>query len=149
MRTTKSAQSARPRSALRSEAHRDEARPTAAAASPDGPDTPTDPSGPVAEDEMYEGLRVKCPECRQAIAVFAQEEKLPRHGLCASPWDPFGLTVCQGSGRPMGEAAPWDSETRGRAVSELLTLPEGLDWRTQPFSHAGRPDRRPVPVGAE
>ncbi|MBO8200032.1 hypothetical protein JW613_17265 [Streptomyces smyrnaeus] len=140
MRTTKSAHSV----------HRyDESHENAAAASSDGPGVSAELTGPVVEDEMYEGLRVKCPECRQAIAVFTQEEKLPRHGLCASPWDPFGLTVCQGSGRPVRDATPWDSETRERAVSELLTLPEGLDWRTQPFSHAGRPDTRPVRAGTE
>ncbi|MGP3991187.1 hypothetical protein [Streptomyces sp. 3N207] len=139
MRTTKSARSA----------HRYDETHANEAASPDGPDVSTELTGPVVEDEMYEGLRVKCPECRQAIAVFTHEETLPRHGLCASPWDPFGLTVCQGSGRQVREATPWDSETRERAVSELLTLPEGLDWRTQPFSHAGRPDDRPVRVGAK
>ncbi|WP_229376476.1 hypothetical protein [Streptomyces spirodelae] len=140
MRTTKSAHSAR---------RYDETQQHDTAAPPDGPDVAPELTGPVAEDEMYEGLRVKCPECRQAIAVFTHEEKLPRHGLCASPWDPFGLTVCQGSGIPVREATPWDSETRERAVSELLTLPEGLDWRTQPFSHAGRPDHRPVRAAAE
>ncbi|MBO8191252.1 hypothetical protein ITI46_06035 [Streptomyces oryzae] len=143
MRTTKSAHSA----------HRHhEAPENDAAASPDGPDVSAEQTGPVVEDEMYEGLRVKCPECRQAIAVFTHEEKLPRHGLCASPWDPFGLTVCQGSGRPVRDATPWDTETRERAVSELLTLPEGLDWRTQPFSHAGLPGNRQdraVGAGAE
>ncbi|CAL9375369.1 hypothetical protein SUDANB19_00949 [Streptomyces sp. enrichment culture] len=137
MRTTKSTRSARQDTAHQNDAHLGET-----AAPSDEPDVPDELSGNVFEDEMYEGLRVKCPDCRQAIAVFAQEEKLPRHGLCASPWDPFGLTVCQGSGRPVEEAAPWDREPRERAVSELLTLPEGLDWRTQPFSHAGVPASR-------
>ncbi|WP_428814676.1 hypothetical protein [Streptomyces albus] len=136
MRTTKSTRSARQDAAHHNDAHQGEAAPAGS------PDLFDEPAEPAFEDEMYEGLRVKCPDCGQAIAVFAQEEKLPRHGLCASPWDPFGLTVCQGSGRPVQDAAPWDSEPRERAVSELLTLPEGLDWRTQPFSHVGVPGSR-------
>lgn len=103
--------------------------------------------GPVPDDEeTYESYRVICPDCGQAIAMLALEEKLPEHALCASKWDPFGLTMCQGAGRPVREAAPTDGAARERGIAELLTLPEGLDWRTQPFSHAGRPDSRPMQV---
>lgn len=141
MRTTKS------RSARQESAHQSDAQPGEAVAvfdDSDALDGSDEPPGSVFEEEMYEALRVKCPDCAQAIAVFSQEEQLPRHGLCASPWNPFGLTVCQGSGRPVAEAAPWDREPTERTVSELLTLPEGLDWRTQPFSHVMLPGSRPA-----
>ncbi|NLU76652.1 hypothetical protein HCC61_29205 [Streptomyces sp. HNM0575] len=95
------------------------------------------------EDEIYDIFRVGCPDCRQPIALLADEESLPEHALCASPWNPFGLTVCQGSGRPASEAAAADGEAGGEhGLTALLTLPEGLDWRTQPFSHAGGPRTR-------
>lgn len=29
---------------------------------------------------------------------------------------------------------------------QLLTLPDGLDWRTQPFSHVGGPGSQPIRV---
>ncbi|GAA2098253.1 hypothetical protein GCM10009801_69200 [Streptomyces albiaxialis] len=99
------------------------------------------------DSETFESYRVNCPDCGQPIALFAQEENLPVHALCATPWDPFGLTMCQGAGRPVADAAPsgdGEGETRERAVAELLTLPEGLDWRTQPFSHVGGPGSRPM-----
>ena len=93
------------------------------------------------ESETYEIFRVGCPDCAQPIALLADEKKLPEHALCASPWNPFGLTVCQGSGRSAASAAPLggDPGTQEQDVSALLTLPAGLDWRMQPFSHAGRP----------
>lgn len=93
------------------------------------------------EPETYEIFRVTCPDCRQPIGLFAEEETIPEHALCASPWDPFGLTVCQGSGRAATEAVPYDGdlELQEHGVAALLTLPEGLDWRMQPFSHAGEP----------
>ncbi|HEV7626841.1 MAG TPA: hypothetical protein VGO89_10100 [Streptomyces sp.] len=92
------------------------------------------------ENETYDIYRVTCPDCGQPIALLADEEKLPQHGLCASPWDPFGLTVCHGSRRAVAEAATLcDGVGHDHDVAELLTLPVGLDWRMQPFSHAGRP----------
>lgn len=92
------------------------------------------------EDEAYGIFRVTCPDCGQPIALLAEEESLPEHALCASPWNPFGLTVCQGSGRAASEAAPADGEgVVERGLTALLTLPEGLDWRTQPFSHVSGP----------
>ncbi|GAU69680.1 hypothetical protein SSP35_14_00130 [Streptomyces sp. NBRC 110611] len=98
--------------------------------------------------ETLEIYRVTCPDCRQPIALLADEDSLPEHALCPTPWNPFGLTVCQGSGRPVSGApeadgAP-DAEEQDAAV--LLTLPESLDWRRQPFSHIGGPGARPIRV---
>ncbi|MEE1938923.1 hypothetical protein V1L54_05760 [Streptomyces sp. TRM 70361] len=98
--------------------------------------------------ESYEIFRVVCPDCAQPIALLADEETLPEHALCPTPWNPFGLTVCRGSGRSVADAGPDGSadEARGRDAAMLLTLPEGLDWRTQPFSHAGGPGTHPMRV---
>ncbi|HWM38306.1 MAG TPA: hypothetical protein VNS49_14435 [Streptomyces sp.] len=109
---------------------------TAAAAAPEEAAAPE-----AYENETYEIFRVTCPDCGQPIALLAEEERLPEHGLCASPWDPFGLTVCQGSGRAASEAAPLGGdEGHEHDLTALLTLPAGLDWRMQPFSHAVRPE---------
>ncbi|WP_424214849.1 hypothetical protein ACN20G_23815 [Streptomyces sp. BI20] len=96
-----------------------------------------------------------CPDCGQAIALVADEEFLPQHALCLSPWNPFGLTVCAGTGRPVDESAPEplveDAPAPSGAVEQpvvLLALPQGLDWRTQPFSHVGGPGSRPVRAAA-
>nr|WP_245795916.1 hypothetical protein [Actinacidiphila alni] len=92
-------------------------------------------------------VRVDCPACARPIAVFSDEDRLPVHALCPTPWNPFGLTVCAGSGRPMTEARP--AGVDGLAVPQelgLLALPDTLDWRTQPFSHVGGPGSRPFPT---
>lgn len=98
--------------------------------------------------ETYEIFRVTCPDCGQPIALLAEEDTLPEHALCPSPWNPFGLTVCQGSGRAVSDAPATtdalDAQERDAAV--LLTLPESLDWRRQPFSHIGAPGSRPPRV---
>ncbi|MGW4888806.1 hypothetical protein [Streptomyces murinus] len=95
--------------------------------------------------EMY---RVICPDCAQPIALLADEEILPEHALCASPWNPFGLTVCAGTGRSATDARPADESVtpQEQDTALLLTLPQGLDWRTQPFSHVGGPGSRPMRV---
>ena len=62
--------------------------------------------------DTFEMYRVICPDCAQPIALLADEEILPEHALCASPWNPFGLTVCAGTGRAAAEARPAD-ESRG------------------------------------
>lgn len=98
--------------------------------------------------DTFEMYRVICPDCAQSIALLADEDTLPEHALCASPWNPFGLTVCTGTGRTAAEARPVED---GAGVQEqdtalLLTLPQGLDWRTQPFSHVGGPSSRPMRV---
>ncbi|MGW7166023.1 hypothetical protein ACWGH3_12125 [Streptomyces sp. NPDC054884] len=96
--------------------------------------------------DTFEMYRVICPDCAQPIALLADEESLPEHALCASPWNPFGLTVCAGTGRRAAEARPADesAELQEQDTALLLTLPQGLDWRTQPFSHVGGPGSRPM-----
>jgi hypothetical protein len=102
------------------------------------------------EYDTFEMYRVICPDCAQPIALLADEEILPEHALCASPWNPFGLTVCAGTGRTATEARPADESfaPQEQDTALLLTLPQGLDWRTQPFSHAGGPGSRPMRVPA-
>ncbi|MEU6576486.1 hypothetical protein [Streptomyces sp. NPDC046805] len=98
--------------------------------------------------ETFEMYRVICPDCAQPIALLADEEHLPEHALCASPWNPFGLTVCAGTGRSAAGARSADEsvEPQEQDTALLLTLPQGLDWRTQPFSHVGGPGSRPMRV---
>ena len=98
--------------------------------------------------DTFEMYRVICPDCAQPIALLADEEVLPEHALCASPWNPFGLTVCAGTGRPAAVARPADESVvpQEQDTALLWTLPQGLDWRTQPFSHVGGPGSRPIRV---
>ncbi|MER6413341.1 hypothetical protein [Streptomyces humidus] len=98
--------------------------------------------------DTFEMYRVICPDCAQPIALLADEEILPEHALCASPWNPFGLTACAGTGRAATEARSADesAEPQEQETALLLTLPQGLDWRTQPFSHVGGPGSRPMRV---
>ncbi|GHH92520.1 hypothetical protein [Streptomyces capillispiralis] len=111
------------------------------------PDAPDDEFDAYDTFEMY---RVVCPDCAQPIALLADEDVLPEHALCASPWNPFGLTVCAGTGRRASEARPADESVtpQEQDTALLLTLPQGLDWRTQPFSHVGGPGSRPMRVPA-
>ncbi|PVE11605.1 hypothetical protein [Streptomyces scopuliridis] len=98
--------------------------------------------------DTFEMYRVVCPDCAQPIALLADEDVLPEHALCPSPWNPFVLSVCAGTGRPASEAPAADasSEAQEQDTALLLTLPQGLDWRTQPFSHVGGPGSRPFKV---
>jgi hypothetical protein len=98
--------------------------------------------------DTFEMYRVICPDCAQPIALLADEQVLPEHALCASPWNPFGLTVCAGTGRAAADARPADesAEPQEQDTALLLTLPQGLNWRTQPFSHVGGPGSRPMQV---
>jgi hypothetical protein len=116
-----------------------------------------EPEGVESEDfdadeldayDTFEMYRVICPDCVQPIALLADEEVLPEHALCASPWNPFGLTVCGGTGREAADARSADesAEPQEQDTALLLTLPQGLDWRTQPFSHVGGPSSRPMRV---
>ncbi|MFF5449280.1 hypothetical protein [Streptomyces sp. NPDC012888] len=100
----------------------------------------------LEEAESFETHHATCPDCGQSIALVADEEHLPQHALCLTPWNPFGLTVCAGTGRPVGDALPaiGPAEPLELEPVVLLTLPQGLDWRTQPFSHVGGPGSRPV-----
>lgn len=114
---------------------------------------PVDPFEDTAADtyDTFEMYRVLCPDCAQPIALLADEDVLPEHALCPSPWNPFVLTVCAGTGRSAAGARPAD-ETAGSQEQEtalLLTLPQGLDWRMQPFSHAGGAGSRPIRVPAQ
>ncbi|MCB5910736.1 hypothetical protein [Streptomyces pinistramenti] len=98
--------------------------------------------------ETFEIFRVTCPDCGQPIGLLAEEDSLPEHALCPSPWNPFGLMVCQGSGRSVADApvTPDSMDAQEQDAAVLLTLPESLDWRRQPFSHIGEPGERPVRV---
>ncbi|MFI7319200.1 hypothetical protein [Streptomyces venezuelae] len=98
--------------------------------------------------DTFEMYRVNCPDCGQPIALLADEDVLPEHALCPTPWNPFGLTVCAGTGRAATDAEPSDEsmEVQEQDTALLLTLPQGLDWRTQPFSHVGGPGSRPIRV---
>lgn len=98
--------------------------------------------------DTFEMFRVVCPDCSQPIALLADEDSLPEHALCPSPWNPFVLTVCAGTGRSATDARPADEtlDAQEQDTALLLTLPQGLDWRTQPFSHAGGPGSRPFKV---
>ncbi|WP_460063378.1 hypothetical protein [Streptomyces sp. YKOK-I1] len=100
--------------------------------------------------DTFEMFRVICPDCAQSIALLEDEQVLPEHALCASPWNPFGLTVCAGTGRSASEArSAEESDTdREQDIAIVLTLPQGLDWRMQPFSHVGGPASRPMRVPA-
>ncbi|GAA3490641.1 MULTISPECIES: hypothetical protein [Streptomyces] len=98
--------------------------------------------------DTFEMYRVICPDCAQPIALLADEDVLPQHAKCPTPWNPFGLTACSGTGRPAADAKPADEslEALEQDTALLLTLPQGLDWRTQPFSHVGGPGSRPLKV---
>ncbi|MFC9296606.1 hypothetical protein ACFTWH_34375 [Streptomyces sp. NPDC057011] len=113
-------------------------------------DTEEGPDVEYLDDgEGFEIHHAVCPDCGQSIALVADEEFLPQHALCLTPWNPFGLTVCAGTGRPTTDALPTVGLIQPGEAQELepvvhLSLPQGLDWRTQPFSHVGGPGSRPV-----
>ena len=113
------------------------------------PVEPVEDSAPDAYD-TFEMYRVICPDCAQPIALLADEDVLPEHALCPTPWNPFVLTVCAGTGRGVAQTRPADEslELHEQETALLLTLPQGLDWRTQPFSHVGGPASRPMRVPA-
>ncbi|MFD7611238.1 hypothetical protein [Streptomyces sp. NPDC059828] len=96
--------------------------------------------------DTFEMYRVICPDCAQPIALLADEDALPEHAMCPTPWNPFVLSVCAGTGRPATDAGPADEslEVQEQDTALLLTLPQGLDWRMQPFSHVGGPGSRPI-----
>ncbi|MEV7286726.1 hypothetical protein AB0O01_19490 [Streptomyces sp. NPDC093252] len=115
---------------------------------PEGVDTDALDADELDAYDTFEMYRVICPDCAQPIALLADEEFLPEHALCVSPWNPFGLTVCAGTGRRATDARSADAsvEPQEQGTALLLTLPQGLDWRTQPFSHVGGPGSRPMRV---
>ncbi|MEU1351440.1 hypothetical protein ACFYPA_35680 [Streptomyces sp. NPDC005775] len=111
---------------------------------------PVDPFEDGTPDayDTFEMYRVVCPDCAQPIALLADEDVLPEHALCPTPWNPFVLTVCAGTGRTASKALPADesADAQEQETALLLTLPQGLDWRMQPFSHAGGAGSRPLRV---
>ncbi|WP_374203104.1 hypothetical protein [Streptomyces sp. ST2-7A] len=105
--------------------------------------------GDTGDDPTPVESRVACPECGQRIALPPGPGLLPVHALCPTPWNPFGLTVCRGTGRPVPEGLDDPAEGVDALVEALPTaLPEGLDWRLRPFSHQGGPGTRPMRVPA-
>lgn len=64
--------------------------------------------------DTFEMYRVICPDCAQSIALLADEQVLPEHALCASPWNPFGLTVCSRH-RTSGVTGPLGGRVRHAA----------------------------------
>ncbi|MFC7221102.1 hypothetical protein ACFQLX_23510 [Streptomyces polyrhachis] len=96
--------------------------------------------------DTYEMFRVTCPDCAQPIALLDGEGQLPGHARLVTPWNPFDLTVCEGSGRALAQVEAWGDvpEEREDRAAVVLTLPEELDWRRQPFSHAGGPGSQPI-----
>ncbi|MEU6310605.1 hypothetical protein [Streptomyces sp. NPDC047014] len=116
-----------------------------------GDDTYPDDGEYLDDSEAFEIHHATCPDCGQSIALVADEEFLPQHALCLTPWNPFGLTVCAGTGRPATDALPTVGafaplETPDLDTLLIRALPQGLDWRTQPFSHVGGPGSRPIRV---
>jgi hypothetical protein len=105
----------------------------------------------IFDEESAEVFRLRCPDCARPIALRADDELLPRHAVCPTPWNPFGLTVCPGSGRAARDAAPPDGPLAGEEQEwgTLLALPAGLNWRTQPFSHVGGPGSHPIRAGGQ
>ncbi|BBA95938.1 hypothetical protein RVR_1016 [Actinacidiphila reveromycinica] len=96
-------------------------------------------------DDFADVVRLACPDCGRPIAVVGDDSVLPSHAVCPNPWQPFGLTVCAGSGRAVADAGAVEPLVLA-PVREQPTAPLPLDWRTQPFSHVGGPGSRPVRV---
>ena len=132
----------------------DAAEDTESAESADGTDTAhagdSEDTYDAFDEDFDDVVGLTCPDCGRPIAVFTDEDSLPEHALCPTPWNPFGLTVCHGSGRAVTEARPLAGvelvQDRDGELGLLLTLPAAIDWRTQPFSHVGGPGSRPIRV---
>ena len=61
------------------------------------------------------------------------------------PVEPVRAHGVRGHRPAAADAEPADEsmEAQEQDTALLLTLPQGLDWRTQPFSHVGGPGSRP------
>jgi hypothetical protein len=96
-------------------------------------------SGGTSFLEDLEIRRVSCPDCGRPIALVGDEDQLPQHALLPTAWSPFSSAVCAGSGRAAARAALIGDQARSAKdeLAVLLALPAELDWRRQPFSHAG------------
>ncbi|MEU8136740.1 hypothetical protein [Streptodolium elevatio] len=63
--------------------------------------------------------------------------RVPVHAVGPAATEPFEARLCPGSDRcadPEADAVP--EPEPDLPTPPALTLPRGLDWRTQPFSHA-------------
>ncbi|MEV1007028.1 hypothetical protein [Streptomyces sp. NPDC049881] len=98
-----------------------------------------------ADDDLP---RVLCPGCARPVALEEPGGPVPQHAVCPSPFDPFGLTVCPGSGRAAADDGVLPLPAASFAVEPvaLAALPESLHWRLQPFSHAVRHAARSAAV---
>ncbi|GAA1107510.1 hypothetical protein GCM10009663_56780 [Kitasatospora arboriphila] len=103
------------------------------------------------EADTWEIVRVHCPACDRPIALIGDEERLPQHAVLPTAWHPFSAALCPGTGAPTDELAECEepAEDGGGGLAALLTLPAELDWRTQPFSHAGAPSDGPARIPAQ
>src|ERR1044072_3132272 len=81
-----------------------------------------EPDDALDASDTFAIYRVIGPDCAQPIALLADEEVLPEHALCASPWNPFGLTVCAGTGRAAAEARSADESAEPQEQHTALLL---------------------------
>ncbi|MFF0298499.1 hypothetical protein ACFYST_13740 [Kitasatospora sp. NPDC004614] len=87
--------------------------------------------------DNWEIVRVHCPACDRPIALIGDEERLPQHAVLPSAWNPFQSAICRGTGTPTADLPESEEQPEQAGPENLVTLPTALDWRTQPFSHAG------------
>lgn len=67
-----------------------------------------------------------------------QPTPIPVHALDPAPATPFTVVTCPGSGRSADPRTGDVPDTRpDPAPAPATTLPPGLHWRRQPFSHRG------------
>ncbi|BAJ26984.1 MULTISPECIES: hypothetical protein [Kitasatospora] len=104
-------------------------------------DEPGAPEAPFGADsgaaDTWESVRVQCPVCDRPIALIGDEERLPQHAVLTSAWNPFQPAICRGTGAPTAELPEFEELPARDGTDNLVALPGALDWRTQPFSHAG------------
>ncbi|WP_190233016.1 hypothetical protein [Streptomyces avicenniae] len=100
------------------------------------------------EEDAYDDLpRVLCPGCARPVALEEPGGAVPQHAVCPSPFDPFGMAVCPGSGEEADDGVvPLPVTPLAVEPVALAALPESLHWRLQPFSHAVRHATRPAVV---
>ncbi|WP_033216491.1 hypothetical protein [Kitasatospora phosalacinea] len=115
-------------------------------------DVEDEPEAPFGADQgatdTWETVRVHCPVCDRPIALIGDEERLPQHAVLTSAWNPFQPAICRGTGAPTADLPECEERPERDGPAHLVALPTALDWRTQPFSHAGahRAVRASVPA---
>ncbi len=57
--------------------------------------------------------------------------------MLPSAWNPFQSAICRGTGAPTADLPECVEQPEQDGLDNLVALPTALDWRTQPFSHAG------------